>query len=233
MFWPAFVFAVIAILAQLYVAKKAFANGEGARSKFYGFPIARVGVIYLAVQVILWLACMALGAILPAWVAVVFFVVILAAAIGFIAVDTIRDEVERQDTALKEDVTAMRALQSKTASIAAQCQDPPLKKVLTSLAEQFRFSDPVSSADTAEAEAGLNELVDLLQAAVVEHDPDSALALVPRIEAALAERNRLCVCASPNGRWRVSAAFDSNGAYTAEQTMPTLNRCCDLLFIAA
>ena len=192
-FWLGVVFTVIAILAQLYVAKKAFANGEGARSKFYGFPIARVGAIYLVVQIIAGLVCMALGAILPAWVAVVIFVVILAAAvIGFITVDAIRDEVERQDTVLQANVTAMRSLQSKASSIAAQCQDPVLKKVLTSLAEQFRFSDPVSSVDTAEAETELNEMVDLLQSAVIERDPDSALALVPRIEAALAERNRLC-----------------------------------------
>ena len=192
-FWLGVVFTVIAILAQLYVAKKAFANGEGARSKFYGFPIARVGAIYLVVQIIAGLVCMALGAILPAWVAVVIFVVILAAAvIGFITVDAIRDEVERQDTVLKANVTSMRYLQSRITSIVAQCDNPAVKTELDALAEKFRFSDPVSSADTAEAEAGLNELVDLLQSAVIEKDPDSALALVPRIEAALAERNHLC-----------------------------------------
>ena len=192
-FWLSFVFTILALLAQLWVLKTSFAHGESVRSKFYGFPIARIGLIYLIVQFIVGFACMAMGAFLPTWVAIILLVVILgAAAIGLITVDAIRDEVERQDTVLKADVTAMRALQSKTASIAAQCQDPPLKKVLTSLAEQFRFSDPVSSGDTAEAEAGLNELVDLLQSAVIERDPDSALALVPRIEAALAERNRLC-----------------------------------------
>ncbi len=192
-FWLSFVFTIIALLAQLWVLKTSFAHGESVRSKFYGFPIARIGLIYLVVQFIIGLVCMALGAFLPTWVAVVLFIIILgAAAIGLITVDAIRDEVERQDTVLNENVTAMRGLQSKTASIAAQCQDPALKKTLTALAEQFRFSDPVTSADTAEAEAGLGEMVDLLQSAVIEKDPDSALALVPRIEAALAERNHLC-----------------------------------------
>ncbi len=193
LFWLSFVFTILALLAQLWVLKTSFAHGESVRSKFYGFPIARIGLIYLVVQLIVGFVCMALGAFLPVWVAIVLFVIILGAvAIGLIIVDAIRDEVERQDTVLQADVTAMRALQSKTASIAAQCQDAALKKVLISLAEQFRFSDPVSSADTAEAEAGLNELVDLLQSAVIEKDPDSALALVPRIEAALAERDHLC-----------------------------------------
>lgn len=192
-FWLGFAFTVIAILAQLYVAKKAFANGEGARSKFYGFPIARVGAIYLVVQVIVGLICMALGAILPAWIAVVLFVVILAAAvIGFITVDAIRDEVERQDMVLKANVTSMRDLQSRSISIAAQCNDPAAKAELDALAEKFRFSDPVSSEATAEAEAGLSALMDELQAAAVDGDAASVSQLTAKITAALNERNRLC-----------------------------------------
>lgn len=192
-FWLAFAFTVIAILAQLYVAKKAFANGEDARSKFYGFPIARVGVIYLAVQLIAGFVCMALGAVLPVWVAVAVFVIILAAAIiGFITVDAIRDEVERQDAELKKDVTAMRNLQSRITSIAAQCDDPAVKAELDALAEKFRFSDPVSNDSTNEAEAGLSVMMDELQAALVDCDVTSVSLLNAKIGAALAERNRLC-----------------------------------------
>ena len=192
-FWLAFVFTIVAILAQLYVAKKAFANGEGARSKFYGFPIARVGFLYLIVQAVVGLVCMALGAFLPVWAALILFILILAAAaVGFIAIDAIRDEVERQDTVLKMNVAPMRALQSKTAAIAAQCEDESLKGALTALAEKFRFSDPVSGAATEEAEAGLSALTEELQAAVLDRDTEAALTLAKKLEAALGERNRLC-----------------------------------------
>ena len=192
-FWLAFIFTIIAILAQLYVAKKAFANGEGARSRFYGFPIARVGLLYLAVQVVAGLACMALGAVLPVWVAVVLFILILAAAvIGFITVDAIRDEVERQDAVLKTNVTSMRTLQSKAAAIASQCEDESIRNVLNALSDKFRFSDPVSSEATAEAEAGLAALTDELQAAVLDKDYGAAISLAGKLEAALSERNRLC-----------------------------------------
>ena len=192
-FWLAFVFTVVAILAQLYIAKQAFANGEGARSKFYGFPIARVGLIYLVVQIVVGLVCMALGLILPVWVAIVLFILILGfAAIGFITVDAIRDEVERQDEVLKKNVSNMRTLQSKAAAIASQCEDETLRGALTALADKFRFSDPVSSAATEEAEASLAALTDELQAAVLDKDTDAALALAGKLEAALAERNRLC-----------------------------------------
>lgn len=192
-FWLAFFFTVIAIIAQVYVAKKAFENGEGARSKFYGFPIARVGAIYLGAQFFAGLVCMALGKFLPAWIAAIVFVAILAAAaIGFITVDAMRDEVERQDTVLKKNVSAMRDLQSRSASIAAQCDDHSLKAALNALAEKFRFSDPVSSVATAEAEAELSTLMDELQTACLEGDTTSVSLLAGKIEAKLNERNRLC-----------------------------------------
>ncbi len=192
-FWLSFLFTLIALCAQFYVLKTSFDHGESARSKFYGFPIARIGLIYLVIQLVAGFVCMALGLFLPAWVALVVFVIILtAAAIGLITTEGIRDEVERQDEVLKRNISNMRALQSKAAAIAAQCEDEGTRKVLNALADKFRFSDPVSSAATEEAEAGLAALMEELQAAILDGDSEAAAALGKRLDSALAERNRLC-----------------------------------------
>ena len=113
-------------------------------------------------------------------------------ALGFIAADIMRDEVERQDVALKADVRTMRALQSKTAAVAELCADPETKKALADLAEKFRYSDPVSSEATGALETDLAAAVDELQAAAADGDLASAKALCGKIEAALNERNRIC-----------------------------------------
>ncbi len=192
-FWLSLVFTLVAICAQFFVLKTSFDHGESAKSKFYGFPMARIGLIYLVVQLVAGFLCMALGLVLPAWVALVIFVIILAlAAIGLITTEGIRDEAERQDEVLKKNITNMRALQSKTAAIAAQCEDEGTRKVLNALADKFRFSDPVSSDATAEAESGLAALTDELQAAVLDRDSEAAVSLAGKLEASLAERNRLC-----------------------------------------
>ena len=194
-FWIAFVFGLIAIAAQVYVMKVAFQKGEPVKSKFYGYPIARIGIIYLIVQLAVSFVLMALGFAfkVPAWAAIVFCVLVTgASAIGFIAAAIMRDEVERQDVKLKADVKAMRTLQSKAASIAGLCSDEETKKALTDLAEKFRYSDPVSSDATAALEADLTAAVDELQAAVVDGDLAAAKQLCVKIEAALNERNRIC-----------------------------------------
>lgn len=194
-YWLSFVFGLIAICAQVYVMKIAFEKGAPVKSKFYGFPIARIGVIYLAVQLAVGFVMMGLGFVLkvPVWIAVVLFALILGvSAVGFISADIMRDEVERQDDQLKKDVRPMRALQSKSAFIVTQCADPETKKVLTGLAEKFRYSDPVSSDALAGIEADLAAIVDELQNAVMEGDLDSAKALCAKADATLAERNTMC-----------------------------------------
>ena len=121
-YWLSFVFTLIAFLAQLYIFKISFRNGESVRSKFYGFPIARLGVVYLAVQLVLGL----------------------------------------------------------------------LRAALQKLAEDFRFSDPVSSDALADVEMSLSACLDELQRSLTDGDLDSAAVLCRRAAATLTERNRLC-----------------------------------------
>ena len=194
-YWIAFVFGLIAIAAQVYVMKVAFQKGEPVKSKFYGYPIARIGIIYLIVQLAVSFVIMALGFAfkVPAWAAIVVCALVTGlSAIGMVSADIMREEIQRQDGKLKADVKPMRALQSKTASIAGLCSDAETKKALTDLAEKFRYSDPVSSDAVREIEASLTAAVDELQTAVVDGDLAAAKQLCVKIEAALNERNRIC-----------------------------------------
>ena len=87
-FWISYVFGIIAILVQVAVMKIAFSGTDTARSKVYGFPIARIGVVYAIIQIILSILFMALSAFIPFWIPLVLFVILLGiSAIGFIAAD--------------------------------------------------------------------------------------------------------------------------------------------------
>ena len=166
-FWVSFVFTLVAfgvVAASVYIA---FGKNPDTKSKFYGFPIARLGVIYGLVQLVVSLLLMALAAIVPAWVAVLVYAIALGAAvIGLISAETVVDEIKVQDENLKKDVALMRSLQSKVNQMAAQSEHT----AILALAEEFRYSDPVSHDAVAEAEADLAAAVDELQSAVVDSD---------------------------------------------------------------
>ena len=188
-FWVSFVFTLIAfgvVAASIYIA---FVKNPDAKSRFYGFPIAKIGVIYGAVQLAAGLVLMALAAIVPAWIAVLVYAVALGAAvIGLVSAEAVVSEIHVQDAKLKNNVALMRSLQSKINQIAAQSEDKGIK----ALAEEFRYCDPVSSDALAEIERDLAAVVDELQAAVVDGDGEATDKLCRKAAATLAERNRLC-----------------------------------------
>ena len=192
-FAVSYLFTMIAILAQIYVIRTAFYRGEGVKSKFYGFPIAKLGVIYLAVQLIVGLVFMALGLIVPVWLPLALYVVLLGvAAAGFVAADAARDEVVRQEVKLEKDVSRMREFQAKGRALVALNQVPEAARPLEKLAEDLRFSDPVSSEALTEIEDQLAECLAQLQEAVSAQKTEQILSVCQEAERNLAERNQLC-----------------------------------------
>lgn len=192
-FAVSYLFTMIAILAQIYVIRTAFYRGEGVKSKFYGFPIAKLGVIYLAVQLIAGLVFMALGLIVPVWLPLALYVVLLGiAAAGFVAADAARDEVVRQEVKLEKDVSRMREFQAKGRALVTLNQVPEAARPLEKLAENLRFSDPVSSEALTEIEDQLAECLAQLQEAVSAQKTEQILSVCQEAEHILAERNQLC-----------------------------------------
>jgi hypothetical protein len=193
LFWLSYIFAIISILTQIYVLKVAFDGTDSTKSKFYGFPIAQVGVVYMCVQLVLSIIFMALSTIAPIWLAVVIYILLLAlAGIGFISTDAVRDEIVRQDVKLEANVSCMTTLRSIVYPLTDMSSDNNAKKALQDLADEFRYSDPVSNESLKDIESELENQVGELQLAVTEENAENIIALCKKIKITLTERNRLC-----------------------------------------
>ena len=191
-FWVSYVFGVLAIVFQVYVFKVSFAEDGDTKSKFYGFPIARVGVIYLVVQLTLSLIQMIAANHLKSWVSIIVNILPVAfAVIGTVAADAVREEVVRQEEQVKTDISMMKYLRSSVAALEGLCQDEALKKSIVKLAEEFRYSDPVSNDETAAAEIELKDRIDDLQKALIDGNNDEAEKLCKVIMFKLTERNKI------------------------------------------
>ena len=193
LFWLSYLFGVLAIAVQVYVLKIAFNGTDSVKSKFYGFPIAQIGIIYMAAQLVLSLIFMALAAVAPIWIAIILYVLALAAAaIGFIGADAMRDEIERQDVKLETDTSCITTLRSLVYPLAGRCADTDAKAVLTELADEFRYSDPVSGDALKTVETELETAVAVLQEVVSAGTAEQITNECGKVSKLLAERNRLC-----------------------------------------
>ena len=184
--WLAFVVAIVAWII-------AFRSATDIDSKFFGCPIAKVGVCYLLIQLVASLLFMALSHYIPMMVVAGGYVVLLFGAIsGLIAKDSVRDHIRNQDLNLREDVIVMRTAQSMLNQMVSQCSNREAVIAIKKLSEEVRFSDPMSSSELTEIEKEFIASIDDLQQALVENDFVSVLTLCKHTSLILLERNRIC-----------------------------------------
>ena len=86
----------------------------------------------------------------------------------------------------------MRELQSISATMVSHCSDEELRVTLQKPADEFRFSDPVSSEATLELEADMHTQLGDIQQALVDGDTNGAKKMCTKLMGSLVERNRIC-----------------------------------------
>ena len=86
----------------------------------------------------------------------------------------------------------MRELQSLTASLVNQGNDSEVKTALRELAEEFRYSDPLTSDKTSDLEENMHNQLGDLQQALVDGDMAAAKTLCTKLLDSVRERNRIC-----------------------------------------
>ena len=183
-FWISYAFTVVAFAAQIIIWNAALGRSESLKSKFLGFPVVHIGIVYLVVQIIALIVFLFIPT-LPIWSAVVACAVIAGvSAVCMIASDVGRGEIDRVSAKVQEKTFYIRELQADVEMLEEQEQNPEIKISLTKLAEKIRYSDPMSNIALADLEDRIREKVTALRTA------DHKLEIIAELDLLLAERNR-------------------------------------------
>ena len=185
-FWIAYGFSVFAFVAQIPLWAIAFGKKDTLKSKFLGIPVVRVGVTYLIVQLIAFAVFMLLPWIAP-WIAIVTCSIILAvSALCVIAGHAGEIEITRVENTIKAKRAFIQFLQADIEMLAKTEEDAATKIALGKLAEQVRFSDPMSPEMLGELEARISAKVEEIKTAADKK------ALIEEVTTLLTERNKKC-----------------------------------------
>ncbi|MBQ8538725.1 MAG: hypothetical protein IJ433_03640 [Ruminococcus sp.] len=192
-FWVSYAFTWVAFLFGFGTIAYSFSNGADAKNWFYGFPVAKAGAVYLIAQLIIGLLGMLLAKWMLTWIWVVVTVIpLIIAVFRVIGADSTRDEIQRMDEKLVKDVKNIRSLQSKSATLSGLCEDKETASLLESLAEKFKYSDPVSCDESLKLENELEELLSEIEKAIVDDCLGDVSKLCKKVTVSLNERNRIC-----------------------------------------
>lgn len=185
-FWIVYVFTVVAFTVQIGIWKVAFGKEETLKSKFLGFPVVHIGIVYLVIQIVAF-AVFTFAPSLPEWGAVVICAIIISiSAVCMIAVDVGRSEIERVEAKVQKKVFYIRELQVDVELLANAESDENTKAALMQLAEKIRFSDPMSSEQLTELEQGISCKIAELKTVTNKAETIKSLNLL------LDERNKKC-----------------------------------------
>ena len=185
-FWIAYVFTAAAFAAQIVIWKAALGKEETLKSKFLGFPVVHIGIVYAVLQVIAFAVFMFMP-ILPAWSAIVACSVIAGiSAVCMISADAGRNEIERVEAKVQNKVFYIRELQADIELLADSETNADVKTALKQLAEKIRFSDPMSNEQLADLENKISIKATELKTTT------SKLEIITELNSLLDERNKKC-----------------------------------------
>lgn len=184
-FWIAYVFTAAAFAAQIIIWRTALGK-ETLKSKFLGFPVVHIGIVYTVIQVIAFAVFMFVPT-LPTWSAIVVCSVIAGiSAVCMISADAGRNEIERVEAEVKKKVFYIRELQTVVELLTDVETDADTKAALDQLAEKIRFSDSMSSEKLANLENKISAKVLELKTA------PNKVEIITELNSLLDERNKKC-----------------------------------------
>lgn len=185
-FWIAYVFTAAAFAAQIGIWKTALGKEGTLKSKFLGFPVVHIGIVYAVLQVIVFAVFMFVPT-LPTWSAIVVCSIIAGiSAVCMISADAGRNEIERVEAKVQKKVFYIRELQADIELLADNESDAAVKTALTQLAEKIRFSDPMSNEQLADLEKHISTKFAELKTV------SSKLEVITELNSLLDERNKKC-----------------------------------------
>jgi len=185
-FWIAYAFTTAAFAVQIGIWRTALGKAETLNSKFLGFPVVHIGIVYAVLQVIAFAVFMFVPT-LPAWSAIVVCSIIVGvSAVCMISADAGRNEIERVEAKVQKKIFYIRELQADVELLADNESDAAAKTALTQLAEKIRFSDFMSNEQLADLENKISIKAAELKTA------SSKLEIITELNSLLDERNKKC-----------------------------------------
>ena len=184
-FWVGYVFTAAAFAAQIIIWRTALGK-ETLKSKFLGFPVVHIGIVYAIIQTVAFAVFMFVPT-LPTWSAIVVCSIIAGvSAVCMISSNAGCNEIERVEANVQKMIFYIRELQADIELLADNESDAAVKTALTHLAEKIRFSDPMSNEQFADLENKISTKVAELKNAA------SKMEIITELNSLLDERNKKC-----------------------------------------
>ena len=193
--WITFAFSIFAILLSLGATLLSVLGKDAKKNILYNLPIFKIGALYALIQLGISIILCTLASFfnIPTWISILICLLLLAAAlVCFILVCSVRSNIVALEAQAEIATQNSTEFYIDAAGLVDLCENTEIRKMLEKLAEEVKYSDPVSSPETQELEARLSQQLEELRTLILGNDEVLAKAKTKEIISLLAERNRIC-----------------------------------------
>lgn len=195
-FTGAYIFGTVAILAQIGVLLLASSGATTLHKKIYGFPILRMGVIYLVIQLVISLVFSILTSFIegiPVWIIYIISAILLGVFIILtLLTDTARDKIVEIEEEEERQTRQVKLFRINIDSLMRRADDKELIAKLSKLSDIAKYSDPVSNESLYDIEAEINDKIISLTSCVNSGDVENAKELAEQAIELFEDRNAMC-----------------------------------------
>ena len=195
-FWGAYIFGMLSVILQLGIVLLAANGAETLRKKVYAFPVFRMGLIYLAVQLGISLAFTLAANFIenfPGWIIYVVSVIVLGIFIILVLLtDTAKDEIIKLEEEEERQTVQVKTFRINIDSIVRRADDKELLILLEKLSDTAKYSDPVSCEELYAIENEITDKIGELGSLVRAGETDVAKALTEQIIDLFEDRKAQC-----------------------------------------
>lgn len=195
-FWGAYIFGMVSVILQIGIVLLAANGAETLRKKVYAFPVFRMGIIYLAVQLGVSLVFSVAANFIenfPGWIIYVISVIVLGVFIILVLLtDTAKDEIIKLEEEEERQTVQVKTFRINIDSIMRRVDDKELLKLLEKLSDTAKYSDPVSCEELYAIESEITDKIGELGSLVRAGETDAAKILTEQIIDLFEDRNAQC-----------------------------------------
>lgn len=193
-FWISYVFMLLAFAALTITGYMLKIRTVQPKDWLLGYPVLKHSTIYIVVEFALSILFMALDSThCPWWVALAAQMIVLAVhAVFLISCFLAQETIIDVQTKVKDATSFIKLLQVDVEMVAEKTTDTAVKEAFLKLAEQVRYSDPMSNDNLFELEKQITLQVSNADSCITRNDIDGALQCCNRATLLLDERNKKC-----------------------------------------
>lgn len=192
-FWVGYVFALVSFILMFAVGFKTNRANKDMHSRFLGWPLLYIAVVYMAIQLTISLIFMGFSAISVKIAVVVNAVLLCVALLGLIGTSGTMEAVQQIGDTVQKKVFYIKSLGANVDFIKANCADDVTRKALGELSDAIRYSDPMSHDSLFGLEMQIQRECDLLADLVASGQWETTQEEIKNILILIQRRNQQCL----------------------------------------